>query len=169
MEQYQIKITVNRLKDYLDEAGIKVVGLARLSCLNPQHLSKALCATPEGKNAVPTTLSQHHLELLEEGLHQLSDALRNTFIIYNVEQEVVKAGGRRYCPGCVEQIKEKLSPYVMVQPFVCAALGWNRSKYQNVMAIKKGIAYGNISREDCERINVRLAEVSARLHLFSFI
>lgn len=163
MEQRMIQITVRQLKDYLDNDGIKVAGLARLSYLNPQRLSKALCGTPDGKSGVPTALSEHSVNLLEDGLHQLARELADIFIIYDTSSDKEKANGAHYSLGCVQQIKQKLKPYIMVQPFVSATLGWSDSKYQNVMSIKKSTTYGNISKEDCDSLNLRLAEVAARL------
>lgn len=167
MEQRMIQITVRQLKDYLDNDGIKVAGLARLSYLNPQRLSKALCGTPDSKSGAPTTLSEQSISLLEDGLHQLARELSDIFIIYDTGSDKEKKNGAHYSRACVQQIKQKLKPYIMVQPFVSATLGWTDSKYQNVMSIKKSTTYGNISKEDCDSLNLRLAEVAARLDRIS--
>lgn len=167
MEPRRIEITVRQLKDYLDNDGIKVAALARLSYLNPQRLSKALCGTPDGKTGQPTTLSDHSVQMLEDGLHQLAREIADIYIAYDAAHEEHKQGGGCYCKACVSQIKQKLKPYIKVQPFVAATLGWSDSTYQNVMAIKKSITYGNVSKTDCDDINLRLAEVAARLDRIS--
>ena len=169
MAKRKIQTDIRRLKDYLDQVGIKTVGLARLSNLQPQHLSKSLCGTPDNKNGRPATLSRDNLRQFEFGLELLSDALQDIFISYDPDMEVCKQGGSCYCPACVEQIKQKLKPYIGVLPFMQYALGWNYSKARNVMDIKSSASYGNITRYDCDRINITLAEVSVRLSMFTFM
>ena len=168
MTARKVQIGIRTLKEYLSEVSIKTVGLARLSDMNPQHLSKALCGTPDNRNGRPSTLSRDAIRQLEFGLELLSSTLQDIFIAYDPDQEVCKQGGRCYCPSCVNQIKQKLSPYILVTPFMEYALGWSRSKVRNVMDINTSASYGNITRADCDRINITLAEVAARLSMFTF-
>lgn len=169
MEKRKVLINLITLKDYMDEVGLKTVGLARLSNLNPQHISKALCGTPDTRNGRSATMSRDGLRQLEFGVELLSDALQDIFITYDSDHEVCKQGGRCYCPACVDQIKQKLGPYISVLPFMQYALGWNYSKVRNVMDMKNSASYGNISRADCDGINLKLVEVAARLGVFSFL
>lgn len=169
MEKRKVEISIRRLKVYLDEVGIKVVKLAELSDLNPQHLSKALCGTPDNKTGRPTSLTQEQLRSLEFGMEQLAYELGNIFIAYDHDLEVVKRSGNRFCPACVEQIKQKIRPYMSLLPFMQQTLGWNYSKVRNVIDKQDSPSSGNISRDDCDRINIRMAEIAARLGSFSFV
>lgn len=169
MEKRKVEISIRRLKVYLDEVGIKVVKLAELSDINPQHLSKALCGTPDNKTGKPTSLTLDDLHNLEFGMEQLSYELGNIFIVYDTDREIVKRSGNRYCPACVEQIKEKIRPYMSLLPFIQKTLGWNYSKVRNVLDKKDSPSSGNISRDDCDRINIRMAEIAACLGSFSFV
>ena len=169
MVKRKIHTDLRRLKEYMDEVGLKTVGLARLSNLQPVHLSKSLCGTPDNRNGRPATLSRDGLHQLEFGLELLSDALQDIFIIYETDSEICKQGGKRYCPACVEQIKQKLKPYIGVLPFMQYALGWNYGKVRNVMDFKNSASYGNITRYDCDRINITLVEIAAHLNMFTII
>lgn len=161
----EIRIPVTRLKDYLNEVGITVQTLANLSGISTRYLHKCLSGEVDVRNGYVRTLSERHLDLLQESLHQLSIDIKYIFIFYNTDKEVVKRNGRRYCPDCVEQIKSQLSSYFSILPFMQFALGWNRNKVRNVMDIKKGFAYGNISQDDCDRINITLEEIATRLNV----
>lgn len=164
MNQRGIRIPVTKLKEYLADVGIAVTTLADLAGINPIHLHKCLSGEVDGRNGTVRTMSAGNVERLQDALHEMSLKLKYLFILYNDDLEVVKQGGRRYCPDCVEQIRTQLSPLVSVLPFLQTALGWNRSKVRNVMD-KKSIVYGNITRDDVDRINLKLAETATRLDL----
>ncbi len=165
----EIKIPVTKLKQYLSDVGITVQILADLSGINTRHLHKCLTGEVDKRNGYVRTLSDNNLEKLQEALHELSLKLKYIFIFYNTDKEVCKKNGNRYCPDCVDQIKLQLSPYLNILPFIEYALGWNRSKVRNVMDIKSGFAYGNISQDDCNRVNIVLTEIAARLDAFTLI
>ena len=163
MTNREIRIPVTHLKDYLTEAGINVSALAGLANISVVHLHKCLSGEVDGRNGSVRTMSDDKLEHLQEAIHQLAMKLKYIFIFYNEDLEVVKQGGRRYCPDCVDQVKQQLSPYISILPFMQYALGWNRSKVLNVMNCKKGIVYGNVSQDNVNDINLKLAEISTRL------
>ena len=167
MNGREIKIPVTKLKDYLNEVGITVQSLVNLSGIKARHLHKCLSGEVDLRNGTVRTLSDANLARLQDAIHELSLKLKYIFIFYNTDKEICKKNGRRYCPDCVNQIKSQLSPYINILPFVQYALGWNRSKVRNVMDMKGGFAYGNISQDDCNRINIILAEIATRLDVFT--
>lgn len=169
MNRREIRIPVTKLKDYLNEVGVTVTALAELSGINVRHLQKCLVGEVDKRNGVVRTMSDDNLTLLQDALHELSLKLKYLFIYYNTDLEVVKRTGRCYCPDCVGQIKQQLSPYFSILSFMQYALGWKRSKVRNVIDIKKSIVYGNISQEDCNRINIALAEVATRFEMLTII
>ena len=166
MNRREIHIPVTKLKEYLNEVNITVTSLADLSGINVVHLHKCLAGELDCRNGVMRTMSDANLLRLQEALHQLALQLKYTFIFYNSDLEVCKRGGRRYCPDCIEQIRTQISPYINIIPFLEYALGWNRSKVRNVLD-KHSIIYGNISQDDCDRINLTLAEIATRLDIFT--
>jgi len=157
---------IQELKEYLDEVGIKTAKLAELSDIKPQHLSKALCGTYDPNAGGPTTLSRENLIRLQFGLEQMAYGLRHSFITYIQEEEILKNNGKRFCPVCVSIIKERLRSYFPIIPFMQTVTGWNYSKARNVMDVTTSSSYGNISREDCDHINIRLAEIADNLERF---
>lgn len=167
MNKREIRIPITRLKEYLNDVGITVSCLSELSGINRLHLSKCLSGEVDERNGKIRTMSDENLALLQDALHHLSVELKYIFIYYNPESEVCKRNGCRYCPDCVDQIKSQLGKYINILPFMHYALGWNRSKIRNVMDIKNSIAYGNISADDCNRINITLAEIATRLDVFT--
>lgn len=169
MERREIKIPVTRLKNYLNEVGVTVTALAELSGINLRHLQKCLAGEVDQRNGAIRTMSDDNLVLLQDALHELSLKLKYLFIYYNTDLEVVKRTGRRYCPDCVDQIKQQLSPYFSVLPFMQYALGWNRSKVRNVIDIKSSFVFGNISQEDCDKINMALAEIATRFDMLTLV
>ena len=164
----EVRIPVTRLKDYLAEVGIAVTTLADMAQINPVHLHKCLAAEVDPRNGSVHTMSDDALERLQEALHQMALSLKHLFIYYNTDLEVVKKNGRRYCPDCIEQVRRDLSPLVSIIPFLEYALDWNRSKVRNVLD-RHSASYGNISSDDCDRINLRMAEVATRLELLTLV
>lgn len=167
MKGRDIKLPVIRLKGYLNEIGIPVTVLAEMADINPVHLHKCLAGEVDERNGSVRILSEDNVARLQEALHQFSLRLKYIFIFYNTDKEVHKRNGRCYCPDCVEQIKTQLASSLNILQFMHYALGWNRSKVRNVMDFKNSTAYGNISRDDVDRINVTLAEIATRLELFT--
>lgn len=167
MNEREIRIPMTRLKDYLSDTGITVTCLSELSGINLQHLGKCLSGKIDESNGRIRTMSDNNMARLQEALHQLALKLKYIFILYNTDMEVVKQNGRRYCPDCVDQIKTQLSSYINIRPFVQHSLGWNRSKARNVIDNKKSIAYGNISQDDVNRINIFLAGMATRLDMLT--
>ena len=160
---------MTRLKEYLTEVGINISALADLADISIGHLHKCLAGEVDCRNGSVHTMSDDNLLRLQEALHQLALKLKYIFILYNDDLEVVKQGGRRYCPDCVDQIKQQLPPYISVLPFMQYALGWNRSKVINVMNCKSGIVYGNVSQDNVNAINLKLAEVATRLDMLTIL
>ena len=169
MNEREIKVPVTKLKDYLNEVGLTVKKLADLSGIHVRHLEKCLAGEVDKRNGTLRTMSDDNLARLQDGLHELSLRLKYIFIFYNTDREEVKRNGNRYCKDCVRQIKEQLSPYFVVLPFMMYALGWNRSKVRNVMDIENGFAFGNISQDDVNRINVKLAGIAAQLERLTLV
>ena len=169
MKNREIHIPVARLKKYLVEVGINVSMLAELSGISVVHLHKCLSGEIDGRNGSVRTMSDENIKCLQEALHKLSIKLKYSFILYNEDKEVLKQGGRRYCPDCVDQVKQQIKPYISVLSFMQYALGWSRSKVLNVMNCKNGQAYGNISRDDANTINLKLAELATRLDMLTII
>lgn len=167
MESREIRIPVTKLKDHLNEVGIKIQVLCQMTGITAPHLYKALSGEVDYRTGSVRMLSRENIELLQEALHQMSLKLKYIFIFYNTDLEVCKQNGRRYCPDCVQQIKQQLSPFISVLTFLQYALGWNRSKVSNVMTIKTSPAYGNISQDDVNQINIKLAEIATRLDMLT--
>ena len=167
--QREVRIPVTRLREYLNEVGITVTTLAELSGINTRHLQKCLAGEVDQRNGAIRTLSDENLALLQDALHRLAISLKYVFIFYNPATQTEKRNGKWYCKDCVKQIKQQLSPYFNILPFMIYALGWTRSKVRNVMDIEKGFAYGNISQDDVNRINVKLAEIAARLDTLTLV
>ena len=165
----EIKIPVTRLKNYLNEVGLTATALADLSGIHVRHLQKCLAGEVDQRNGTVRTMSDDNLAHLQDALHELSLRLKYIFIFYNTDLEEVKRNGKRYCKDCVRQIKHELSPYFVVLPFMMYALGWNRSKVRNVMDIEKGFAFGNISQDDVNRINLKLAEIATMLDRLTLV
>ena len=165
----EIRIPITQLRDYLNEVGLTVTALAELSGIGIRHLQKCLAGEIDQRNGTVRTLSDENIVLLQDALHRLSVNLKYIFIFYNPDMEVVKRNGNRYCKDCVYQIKQQLSPYFNILPFMQYTLEWNRSKVRNVMDIEKGFAFGNISQDDVNRINVKLAEIATRLDMLTII
>ena len=169
MNEREIKVPVTKLKGYLNEVGLTVKTLADLSGIHVRHLEKCLAGEVDKRNGTLRTMSDDNLARLQDGLHELSLRLKYIFIFYNTDREEVKRNGNRYCKDCVRQVKEQLSPYFVVLPFMMYALGWNRSKVRNVMDIEKGFAFGNISQDDVNRINVKLAGIAAQFERLTLV
>lgn len=165
----EIRIPVTKLRGYLNEVGLTITTLADLSGINRMHLSKCLAGEVDQRNGATRTLSDDNLVHLQDALHELSLRLKYIFIFYNSDLEVVKRNGKRYCKDCVDQIKHELSPYFAVLTFMQYALGWTRSKVRNVMDIRDGFAFGNISQDDVNRINVKLAGIAAQLDRLTLV
>lgn len=169
MNDKEIKVPVIKLKDYLDEVGITVTALAQLSDINKCHLRKCLVGEVDCRNGIRRTLSADNLARLQDTLHQLSLQLRHLFIYYNSDKEVVKHNGSRYCPDCASQIKELLSPYFNILPFVQYVFGWSRCKTRNIIDNKRCTSYGNFTQDDCNRINIVLSEIATRLDAITLV
>lgn len=163
--QREIRIPLIKLRGYLNEVGLTITALAELSGINPRHLQKCMVGEVDLRNGTMRTMSDKNITLLQNALHELSLKLKYIFIFYNPEMENVKRNGNRYCKDCVVQIKQQLSPYFNILPFMMYVMGWNRSKVRNVMDIEKSFVFGNISQDDVNRINIKLAEIATRLDM----
>ena len=162
-------ISERKLKEYLKELGITVNVLSEYSGINLGHLTMCLNGTIDSRNGCSRILSEDKLKQLQDALHEIALKLKYVFIFYNTDFEVVKQNGNRYCSNCVDQIKDQLSPYFKLLPFMEYALGWNKSKVCNVINSKKSISYGNISQQDVNRINIVLAEIAALLDRITLV
>lgn len=159
----KIKITSEVLQKWLLENGVKISRLAELMDMPAYRLSHYFAKTPyiKGGNQKFTPAMA---ERVNAAMRLMSKEISELCITYSLDESVVRRG-RVYFPKSLDKIRA-LRQSFQIKPFVKKSLGWSESKWNAILVSKVNSAYGNITEEHLNAINMNLLQIAAALDNF---
>lgn len=166
MNETKVKVTSEQLKKWLDENGVKLVGLEKAIGLKSNLLSGKFNKTAY-RDGFHRNFSQEMATQVNDGMRVLAEQLRRLIITYSPEDAKIVARHKRY-PSCLEKIKV-LREWLMIKPFIKKALGWNDARISNILISRSNYSYGNLTEEDIAGINTGIIQIAAALDSFEML
>lgn len=110
----------------------------------------------------PIKFSPANLLKLNMAIGQIAAELRTMEIKFGSDQTYTNQRGSTYDPATVEAIQQ-LGDYFNLKGMTHSVLGWNETRKRTTLSIKNSPVYGNITKDDVERINMEVLSVISTL------
>ena len=163
----KIQVTQDALYQYLTDHGVKLVRLAELTGLSEASINVCFKHS-KGTNGYPRVFTQKAVDKINEALPLLAKSIRQSVLTFGSEETFTNLRGMTYDPSLVEPMK-KIGELMNLTSLVNRVLGWNKDKKENTLVSPSSKNYGNISKEDADRVNAELLAVAGVLSSYEVV
>lgn len=163
----KVQISQDALYQYLTDHGIKMVRLAELTGLSEASINVCFKHS-KGSNGLPRVFTQKAVDKINEALPSLAQSIRKSILIFGSEQTFTNQRGVTYDPALVEPMK-KIGDLMNLTAMVNRVLGWNKDKKENTLVSPSSKNYGNISKDDADRVNAELLAIAGVLSSYELV
>lgn len=163
----KLRVTQDMLYQYLTEHNVNISGLAREMDANVNFVGSCFKRTPD-RHGKPRRFTPAVLPRLNAALPAFAQSMRDSLITFGSDQTYMNRNGNAYDPGALPALKH-LSQFFNLTAFAQRVMGWNKNKKNAIMSAPSSTVYGNISRNDVNRINAELLAVSGVLGNYEVI
>lgn len=116
----------------------------------------------------PMSFSAKNIVLLNAALQQIAGELSQCLLTFGSDQTFTNQRGTTYDPACVAGMK-RINEYFKLNGLTQDVLGWNVVKCRTTLFIEKSPVYGNITKEDADRVNAELLSVAGVLSSYEVV
>lgn len=163
----KVQVSSDVLYQYLQEHNFIISLLSKrmgvsngIVCNSFQHVLNRL-----GK---PMKFSAANLEKLNAALQQLADELKQITIAFGSDQVFTNSWGNTYDPATREAVLN-VGNYFKITPFLMRVLGWKKGKRDMILVSRNSPVFGQVSRDDVNRINMELLSVAGVLSSYEVV
>lgn len=119
------------------------------------------------RHGKPIYFSPSNLKKLNEAISELAVEIRNCLLKFGSDKTYTNQLGNTYDPSLVDGFRI-IGKYFKLngskeKGLTHKVLGWNNTKNNTTLSVQKSPVYGNITREDADRINAELLSVAGYL------
>ena len=164
----KIKVSQDFLYNYLIEHNFTISTLGEMMGVSDSAVSACFLHTPT-RHGKPQKFSASNIKRLNKALPMIANELRGCLLTFGSDQTYTNLHGTTYDPALVDQIKNGMNKYFKLRGLLNRLLGWNVTKCRTTLSIIKSPVYGNITREDADRINTELLSVAGVLSSYEVV
>ena len=117
----------------------------------------------------PRFFSPANIERMNNALVRIVEDMRCQVLIFGTDQTYTNRLGATYDPGLIEPIKRGVGKFFKLRTMAERVLGWNKGKWNNTLSAPSSKVYGNISRDDADRLNAELLAVAGVLSSYEVV
>lgn len=154
------------MNDWMAKHGVKTVRLAKIMDITHAQFSATV-----NRNLYITgkahVVSAAFAESVSTALKKLAEEISQLSVQFGSE-DMKTVAGRVYDRACIDRIKS-LKGYFNLRPFMAFALGWNETRYNNILGSRSSKSYGNITAQDVDDINFAISQIALYLHHLELI
>ena len=162
MNEEKEQITQDQLYQFFTDHNLKLVRLAELTGLSEASINVCFKHSP-GTNGQPRVFTRRAVRKINAALEIMAQEIKSCRLDFESNKVKPNQRGKVYAPGLLEPIKTKIGYYFNITKMVEGILGWNYIKKHNVLDSNTGKAYGCITKDDADRLNLELMIVSNML------
>ncbi len=119
-------------------------------------------------NGVPRVFTAKNIVKLNAALESLAVDLRLCVLNFGSERVFTNQRGTTYDPALVVPIKN-IGKYLNLTALVARVLGWNQDKKETILVSPSSKNYGNISRDDVNRLNAEILSIAGVLSSYEVV
>jgi hypothetical protein len=164
----KIKVSQDFLYDYLTEHNFIISSIGGMMGISDSVVRACFLHTPN-RHGKPQKFSASNIQRLNDTLGLVANELRGCLLTFGSNQTFTNQRGTTYDPTVVDQIKNGMNKYFKLRGLLNRLLGWNITKCRTTLSIIKSPVYGNITREDVDRINAELLAVAGVLSSYEVV
>ena len=157
----KIKVSPDTLYQYLIEHNFTISLLSKYMGVSNGNVYNSFQHVLN-RHGKPMKLSSVNLERLNAVLPQIADDLRGATLTFGSDQTFTNSWGRTYDPAARQSVLD-LARFFKITPMLLRVLGWKKGKRDMILVSTNSKVYGNISRDDVDRINAELLSVAGVL------
>lgn len=155
------QITTDYLYDYWKEQHLTITVLASKMGVSESIVRGCFQHKPN-RHGKPLHFSKTNLKKLNAALEQIAQELHDSIISIENFNPVENQRGTVYYPDTAKTIN-RLSTYFNMKVMMYELLKWKGNKCYNVLTIENSPVYGNVTREEIDRINTKLSSIAGTL------
>lgn len=163
----KVQISQDVLYQYLTEHGIKLVRIAELIGISEASVNSCFKHHKDA-HGNPRSFTRYNIRKLNGAIEQIATELRGYMLTFGSERTFTNQRGKTYDPALIEPMK-KIGNMLNLTALVERVLGWNKNKKENTLVSPSSKNYGNITREDADRINAELLAVAGVLSSYEVV
>ncbi len=152
-----LKITQDDLFKYLKGHDVKMSRVAEEMGMSTSTVSGCFLHS-NNRHGNPQSFTVESIGKLNEALRVLSVKLSSCVLRFGTDKMHTNKHNRTYDPGMIEPINQ-LGEYLNITAVIERLLGWAKSKKRAVFCAPTSKAYGNISIEDVNAINMEIISI----------
>ena len=164
----KIKVTSDTLYKYLVEHDFTISRLSGYMGISNGSLMGSF-RHDLNRMGNPMSLSDKNIERMNKVLDQIAEDMRKCVLIFGSKQTTTSRIGRTYDPALIEPIKQNIGSFFKLRNLTERVLGWNNAKTGFILSSPKSKIYGNISKEDADRLNAELLAVAGVLSSYEVV
>lgn len=158
----KIKVSSDTLYNYLVEHDFTISLLAEYMGVNGGSLAACFRHNLD-RLGRPRKFSAGHIKKLNNAIVRIAEDMRGHVLVFGGDKMFTNQQKSTYDPGLIEPIKRGVGKFFKLRGMTERVLGWNRTKCNFVLSTPSSKNYGNITREDADRINAELLAVAGVL------
>lgn len=169
MNTEKTKVSQDFVYEYLQKRGLKMSVIAEEMGVSVNLVTCCFKHTADTKGQ-PRSFTSRALPKLNAALGRIAervDALRMPFGTDESRTET-STWKRTYDKALLDQL-EPVGEMFKMNVLLAHILGWKESRTKNTLSHKTSGAYGHITQQDCDRINVGLSEIAGTLERWEVV
>lgn len=161
MEQQKMKMSQDKLYEFLTAHDVKVIRIAELMGKTPAVI---ISNFRHHKNAHgnPRCFSVENIKQLNDALAVIAKEMRGCVLNFGTPEKYVNRIGKCYDPGLIMPMR-RIGDLMSLTKLTHRLLGWSQNKRESVISDATSKAYGCISENDAMVINAELLAVAGVL------
>lgn len=163
----KVKISQDTLYQYIIDHNIKLVRIAEMVGVSEANINSCFKHHKDA-HGNPRSFTRYNIRKLNIALEQIAAELRGCMLAFGSDRTFTNMRGKTYDPALVEPIK-RIGNLLNLTALVSRVLGWNQNKKENTLVSPSSKNYGNITREDTDRINAELLAVAGVLSSYEVV
>lgn len=163
----KIKVSQDFLKDYLQEHDMTKKVFAERMGVSVSIVSGCFLHSLN-RHGKPLKFSRANIIKLNQALEQIANELRQKVIIFGSSETFTNKRGTTYDPGTLERIHE-IGNYFIMNQLTERLLGWSKTRCSMVLSIKSSPVYGNVTKDDVDRLNAELLAIAGVLGSYEVV
>ena len=164
----KIKVSSDTLYNYLVEHDFTISLLAEYMGVSGGSLAACFRHNLDILGR-PRKFSVGHIKKLNDAIVRIAEDMRGHVLVFGGDKMFTNQQKSTYDPGLIEPIKRGVGKFFKLRTMAERVLGWNKGKWNNTLSAPSSKVYGNISRDDADRLNAELLAVAGMLSSYEVV
>ncbi|RRD02675.1 DNA-directed RNA polymerase subunit alpha [Prevotella sp. OH937_COT-195] len=164
----KIKVSTDTLYKYLKEHNFTFLVLSKYMEVSNGNMMGCFLHIPN-RLGKPLTFSSSIIKKMNKAIERVADDMRKCVLVFGSDETFTNQRGKTYDPGLIKPISQGIGKFFKLRGMTERLLGWNLAKYSLTLSSPKSKIYGNITRDDADRLNAELLAIAGVLSSYEVV